>query len=115
MATILPIILVFGVSLALIVAGHWAPWRKALGRDLRRTEAYAYGVLVILVPSLGVLAAAWQLWAVGVVLAGAAGAGLGTYGAYAADWVIELYHELADTRDRAAYADANELPADPGD
>ena len=36
-----------GFAASLILIGHWFPWRALLGRELRRLEAYTYGVVVI--------------------------------------------------------------------
>lgn len=98
------------ILLALIIpalamfAGHWFPWRKAIGRDLTRLEAYAYGVgWIVGIPCI--IFAIWQQWnAIAVVIVAAGGAGAATLSAYAIDNVIEQRHRYLDEQDKSNHA-----------
>jgi hypothetical protein len=106
-------LIIFALSAALIAAGHWFPWRLMLGRQLRRLEAYTYGVLAILLPVVVALWGAGETGAALLLVAGAVGAGAATLLAYGVDKVIDMRHELLDAKDKAAYDDG--LPLDTGD
>jgi hypothetical protein len=84
-----------------------------LGRQLRRLEAYTYGVLAILLPVVVALWGAGETGAALLLVAGAVGAGAATLLAYGVDKVIDMRHELLDAKDKAAYDDG--LPLDTGD
>ena len=79
-----------------IWAGHWFPWRKLIGRDLSRPEAYIYGVTCIIGVPIVILIA-YHLWfPVLLVSAGVVGAGAGTLSAYAIDTWAEMRHRNID-------------------
>ena len=91
------------LAAALILAGHWFPWRLLLGRELHRLEAYAYGVGVFALVA-GLALAATGNWAGLVIVAVVwAAEGLATVGAYAIDHWAKQRHALQDARERAEY------------
>jgi len=81
------------LSGAFQLAAHYLPWRSILRRKLRRTEAYAIGVVLMLAPFsvwLG-LAGLWLvLLALWVVVATS---GAFVIGAYLLDGYLEKSHE----------------------
>jgi hypothetical protein len=110
----LPPLIVFFMAAVVILAGHWFPWRSMLGRKLSRLEAYAFGSMAMVAPAVGALVAMGEAAAAWVIVAGTAGAGLATLGAYGVDKLIAMRHELLDAKDAAAYA-THELPLDSAD
>lgn len=75
-----------------MMAGHWFPWPRILGRDLARPEAYIYGTTWIVgLPTLLLVAAAFGnvhghlLIFAGLYLAALASAGIATLAAYIID------------------------------
>lgn len=81
------------ISVTMILAEHWFPWRMLLGRDLPRPAAYVLGVLsimapisvlFILIPWLSGWRAVVAMWYV-VISAGAA-----TILAYLIDVVLQM-------------------------
>ena len=72
------ILLAAFVSFLIILVGHWFPW----GRKLKRTEAYSYGIVAIMLPySALCFAFEWYIpmiacWCI------VAAAGIGTLGAW---------------------------------
>lgn len=99
-----------------ILAGHWFPWRKVIGKELTRVQAYSYGVFwIVLVPCV-VMLAQGEIGHVLLLLTSVAAAGLATIGAYAVDIWTETRHRLLDERDRANYAAVRDTkPADLAD
>jgi hypothetical protein len=91
------------LAAALILAGHWFPWRLLLGRDLRRLEAYAYGVGVFLAVAGVALFALGQWTALIIVLTVWLAEGLATVGGYAIDNWAKQRHALQDAKERAEY------------
>lgn len=84
------------------LAAHYLPWKLILGRQLRRTEAYVIGVVLMLVPFsvwLG-LQGLWDvllaLWVVIVV------SGLTVIGAYALDSYLTIVqaHQAEQSENR---------------
>jgi len=65
------------------LAAHYLPWRRLLGRQLRRTEAYTIGVVLMLAPFsvwLG-LQGLWRvLLALWIVIAACGAVVIGAYG-----------------------------------
>ena len=106
MTKMLEIGIAAGLSALIIGVGHWFPWRGLLHRDLRRTEAYIYGVCAILLPVLTVLSQRGDWYAIWLTLACVAAAGAMTIGAKAIDAVLEYRNELHDRRVRDAKARA---------
>lgn len=108
------IFILFGCLPALgIGLGHWFPWRKVIGHDLSRLQAYAYGVLwIVAMPVVVMLAQGATGYAL-LLLLSVASAGGATLLAYAIDTWIETKHKLLDEKDRAIYAShrhADEAP-----
>lgn len=87
-----------------MLIGHWFPWRLAIGRDLSRLEAYAYGVAWIVAMPMLIMAAQGQALYAALVGLSVVGAGSATLAAYAIDHTIKAKHELLDERDRANHA-----------
>lgn len=92
------------LAAALILAGHWFPWRLLLGRELHRLEAYAYGVGVFLLVAGLALAATGNYTGLAIVAVVWAAEGLATVGAYAIDHWAKQRHALQDAKERAEYA-----------
>jgi hypothetical protein len=95
------------LPVACIFAGHWFPWPVAIGRKLRRLEAYAIGVLIILVPpSVAIVLADQTLSAyagLGLVWASCLSAGAATLLAWGIDALFEHIHSLRDQVDRVEF------------
>ncbi len=91
------------LAAALILAGHWFPWRLLLGRDLHRLEAYVYGVAVFLAVAGVALWALGQWVALVIILVVWAAEGLATLGGYAIDHWAKQRHALQDAKERAEY------------
>lgn len=94
----------FILAAALILAGHWFPWRLLIGRELHRLEAYAYGVGVFLLVAGAGLASVGYWSALVIVGAVWLAEGLATVGAYAIDHWAKQRHALQDAKERAEYA-----------
>ena len=96
------LVLSFFIPAITLLALHWAPWNKALGRELPRLVSYAIGATIIigvptllqhfLTPTYGELL--FSFWAA------LAGAGLATATGWTIDALIELAHRNADDSDR---------------
>ena len=108
-------IVVGSLSALAILAGHWFPWRRLLGRDLHRTEAYIYGVTSICAPVLAAFALAGEGWAARVLACAVLGAGLSTLASKALDAAIEREHRIKDLEDKLNYGRSEGLPADRDD
>lgn len=94
---------------ATMIAAHYIPWRKSLGRDLHRLEAYALGTAAIIGGAVGTLSLADDAkqplsprQAAGIMIASATGAGVATLAAWAFDAVIERRHQRLDRELRNA-------------
>lgn len=77
------------------LAAHYFPWKKWLHRELKRTEAYAIGTVLMLVPYsiwMGWVLYCWRfvlaLWAVVFI------SGFMVIGAYAFDERLDLREEV---------------------
>lgn len=88
------------VSALLIAVTHWFPWRVLLHRELHRVEAYAAGLIAILLPGLTLLALWAEYMAMAVIIACTIAAGLTTLIAKSIDKVAEHRNELHDRRHR---------------
>jgi hypothetical protein len=88
-----------------MAAAHWFPWRKTFGRDLPRTIAYGYGMVIILVTVTFVTWAMRPEWPVfiGYLWIAALAAGAATLAAYAIDAAVEARHLRADMKDKAEH------------
>lgn len=82
-----------------IWAGHWFPWRKLLGRDLRRPEAYAYGVICVVGMPLIIMALNGDWFPALLITASTLGAGIATLLAYGVDAWAEMRHRAKDLED----------------
>ena len=87
-----------------ILAGHWFPFRKGFRRDMHRVEAYTYGVLGIIVPTLIAYRIAGTRDAAAILVTATVSAGAATVGSKAVDMAIEYSHEVADLKERLTYA-----------
>jgi len=90
-----------GFSALFIAGGHWFPWRAMLHRDLHRLEAYVYGVLSILLPAGAVLWMQAEWYAIALLVACTAAAGVTTATTKGVDRIIEWRNELHDMRARS--------------
>lgn len=97
-------ILVGAGSALWILAGHWFPFRKGFRRDMHRTEAYVYGVLGIVGPTLLAYKLAGTKDAAAILVTATVSAGAATVASKTVDAAIEYSHELADLKDRLHYA-----------
>lgn len=93
-----------GFAFSLILIGHWFPWRAMLGRDLRRLEAYAYGVAVIALAAVIPLAMRGDFYAIIVLSVAIVCAGTATLAAYAIDGLIAARHDRLDVEDAHEHA-----------
>ena len=109
----LELAIVGAASATLILVGHWFPWRKALGRDLHRIEAYAYGVGCIIGPTLFAYQLVGTAQATATLLVATFGAGIATLASKAIDAAIDHAHHVKDLEDRLAHV--RTIPHSPED
>ena len=83
-----------------ILAGHWFPFRKGFRRDMHRVEAYTYGVLGIIVPTLIAYRLAGTKDAAAILVTATASAGAATVTSKAIDAAIEYSHAIDDMKER---------------
>lgn len=85
---------------ATMAAAHWFPWRRILGRDLHRLEAYAIGTATIVgTATAAILHSDGDSNDAAAMLVLAAGsAGAATAAAYAIDEIVGLRADLASQR-----------------
>ena len=93
-----------GFAASLILIGHWFPWRALLGRDLRRLEAYTYGVVVIALAAVIPLALTGNYYAIAALAVAVGCAGAATLAAYAIDGLIAARHDRLDAKDAQEHA-----------
>lgn len=93
-----------GFAASLILIGHWFPWRALLGRDLRRLEAYTYGVVVIALAAIIPLTLTGNYYAIAALVVAIASAGAATLAAYAIDGLIAARHDRLDVEDAHEHA-----------
>ena len=106
-------VVVGSLSALAILAGHWFPWRRLLGRDLHRTEADTYGVTSICAPVLAAFALASEGWTARVLACAVLGACLSTLASKALDAAIERVHRIKDLEDRLSYGKSERVQDDP--
>lgn len=90
-----------------MIAAHYLPWRKAIGRQLHRLEAYAIGTAAIVGTAVGLLEIADReevdiepRSAAEIVILSAASAGVATLTAWTLDASIEQRHRRLDEESR---------------
>lgn len=89
---------------AIVLAEHYAPWRRWLGCDLPRLAAYTLGALGFMAPAtVAALYATTVVEAIILFWVALASAGAGTFAAWGIDWQNERQHRKADELDRALY------------
>lgn len=83
-----------------MVAAHWFPWRRLLGRDLHRLEAYTVGTAAIVGTALAAITQSDgdRNDHANMLLLAAAAAGAATVGTYTVDKIIELRANLVAQR-----------------
>jgi hypothetical protein len=82
------------VSSLVLIAGHWAPWKKWLKKPLPRVPAYVFGMLAVIGP-VSVVLMVWGEWLSVVLLWGCAGlGGLSVVICYRVDMVLQMREAL---------------------
>lgn len=91
------------VAALALLALHWLPWRKLLGRKLPRPAAYILGTLAMALPLTGLYTAWGLVWPVVAQWAVVAGSGVAVLGAYLFDaWLHQRQaRKEAEEREKA--------------